>query len=60
MNLSLTLSIIAAALLGGSAVQDDWTQEALEEVSAAIQIEVGALRNVEFAEPVSVKIANEE
>jgi len=60
MNLSLTLSIIAAALLGGSAVQDDWTQEALEEVSAAIQIEVGALRNVEFAEPVSVKIADEE
>jgi hypothetical protein len=60
MIASLALSLLAAALAGVAGARDDWTQEALEEVSAAIQVEVGELRNTEFAEPVSVKIADEE
>ena len=60
MNALLTLSLFAATLLGGIAANDDWTQEALEEASAAIQIEVGELRNTEFADPVRVEVADKE
>jgi len=60
MNASLTLTLLAAAILGGVAASDDWTQEALEEASAAIQAEVGELRNTEFAERVRVEIADKE
>jgi len=60
MNASLTLTLATALLLGGLPVSDDWTQEALEEASAAIQVEVGVLRNIEFNEPVRVEIADKE
>ncbi len=58
MNASLPLTLSAAALLGGLIASDDWTQEALEEASAAIQVEVGELRNTEFADPVRVEVAD--
>ncbi len=60
MNAPLTLSLSAAALIAGLTASDDWTQEALEEASAAIQVEVGELRNTEFAEPVRVEVADKE
>ena len=58
MNIPQSSAITFAALLGSAAGSDDWTQEALEEVSAAIQVEVGELRNVEFADPVRVEVAD--
>ena len=58
MNAPLPLTLSAAALLGGLIASDDWTQEALEEASAAIQVEVGELRNTEFADPVRVEVAD--
>ena len=60
MNASLPLSFSAAALLTGLIASDDWTQEALEEASAGIQVEVGELRNTEFQDPVRVEIADKE
>ncbi len=60
MNASLTLTLSSVALLGGLIASDDWTQEALEEASAAIQVEVGELRNTEFADPVRVEVADKE
>ena len=60
MNAPLTLTLSSVALLGGLIASDDWTQEALEEASAAVQVEVGELRNTEFADPVRVEVADKE
>ena len=57
MNAPLTI-LLSAALLSAQDASDDWTQEALEEVSAAVQEQVATLRGAEFAGPVRVEIAN--
>ena len=58
MNTPLTCAFTGMALVAGAQKSDDWTQEALEEASAAIQVEVGELRNTEFADPVRVEVAD--